>query len=376
MVRIMQTSRSRLLPLCCPILAGIALCCAWLSPASAESLAERTNRGLVEVLTAGDVGSMAMAQDLASLLDDGATRRLLPVAGHGGLRDLVDLKSLRGIDVAIVASDVLDHARKPNVLPGIENVVTYIAKLHNEELHVLARGDIASIEDLAGKRVNFAGSPVTGPSVFGLLDIKVKSSFVDPELALKQLRAGEIAALAYVAAKPSLRLAALDDASGLHFLPIPLKPELAAVYVPARLTAEDYPRLVRSGAPVDTVAVGVVMVAANLPANTERYRNVANFVDAFFTQFPRLQEAPHQPKWAEVNLAAELPGWKRFPPADAWLKRNVVASAPVNEEELHTIFAKYLDERSRLAGGRAFSAQEKDQLFDQFRRWQSSQTAE
>jgi uncharacterized protein len=111
---------------------------------------------------------------------------------------------------------------------------------------------------------------------------------------------------------------------------------------------------------------------APLQPRSERYANVASFVDAFFTQFPRLQEAPRHPKWAEVNLAAELPGWKRFPAADAWLKRNVVAQAPaIDDKEMQEIFAKFLDERSKLAGGKPMSAQEKDQLYQQFRHWQT-----
>jgi hypothetical protein len=56
-----------------------------------------------------------------------------------------------------------------------------------------------------------------------------------------------------------------------------------------------------------------------------------------------------------VNLSAELPEWSRFPYAEDWLKRNIVASAPVlNEQELRTGFSKFLHERSRLErGGRA-----------------------
>lgn len=344
--------------------------------AHADTLAERANRGLVELLTSGDAASIAMAQDLASVLDDGATRRLLPVVGHGAVEGLVDLKALRGVDMTIAQTDVLDYAKQHQSPPNI-GALTYIAKLHNEELHVLARADVARIGDLAGKKVDFAGGArVTGPAVLGLLKIKVDAVFDDHAMALKKLRSGEVAAMAYVAAKPTPLFDTLGGADKLHFLAIPVTPALAKAYVPAQLTAADYPRLVGADAPVDTVAVGTALMVANLQPDTERYRNVANFVDALFTQFPRLQDAPHHPKWGEVNLSAELPGWKRFPPADAWLKRNAVAAAPaMDEKELREIFAKFLDQRSRVAGGRALSMQEKDQLFDQFQRWQqASQT--
>jgi uncharacterized protein len=342
--------------------------------ASAETLSERTNRGLVEVMTASDGASIQMAEDIASVLDDGATRRVLPVVGHGSVQNVVDLKALRGVDLAIVQSDVLEAAKQKKLVPGVE-ILNYIAKLHNEELHVLARPEIARIEDLAGKKVDFGGgAAITGAAVFDILRIKVEPVFDDHAMALQKLKSGEVAAMAFVAAKPT-PLFEVVRGEGLHFLAIPLKPELASAYVPAQLTNEDYPRLIGADAPVDTIAVGMVMVVANLTPTTERYRNVVNFVDAFFTQFPRLQDAPRHPKWTEVNLTAELPGWKRFAPADTWLKRNVVAQAPtLDDKELREIFAKFLDERTRLSGGPAMSPQEKEQLFDQFRRWQNGQT--
>lgn len=344
--------------------------------ARAESLVERTNRGLVELVTGGgDGASVQMAQDLAGVINDGATRRLLPAIGNGSVQNLIDLKMLRGVDLAIVQSDVLEYARQNKLVPGIESI-TYIAKLHNQELHVLARADVRRIEDLAGKKVDFGGgAAVTGPVVFDLLHIKAEPIFDDHAVALAKLKAGEVSAVAYVAAKPTPLFDGLGGSDGLHFLSIPLKPELAAAYVPGQLTNEDYPRLIATDTPVSTIAVGMVIVVANLTPSTERYRNVVNFVDAFFTQFPRLQEAPYHPKWAEINLTADLVGWKRFPAADAWLKRNVVAQAPaLDEKELREVFAKFLDERTRLSGGPPMSSQEKEQLFDQFRRWQTSQT--
>lgn len=340
--------------------------------ARAETLAERTNHGVVELLTSGDAGAIAMAQDLAYVLDDGATRRLLPVVGHGAVAGLVDLKALHGIDMTIAQTDVLDYARQ-HPSDGNFTAFTYIAKLHNEELHVLAGADIARLDDLAGKKVAFSGGArVTGPAVLGLLKIKVDAVLEDHALALKQLRAGEVAAMAYVAAKPT---PLFDPVGGgaLHFVAVPMTPALAKAYVPAQLTSADYPRLVKPDAPVETVAVGTALMVANLQPDTERYRNVANFVDAFFTQFQKLQEPPRHPKWSEVNLAAELPGWKRFPPAASWLSRNAaVAAAPVDEKQLREIFAKFLDQRTQVAGGRALSLQEKAELFDQFERWQQS----
>src|SRR5262245_56815286 len=56
------------------------------------------NRGVVQLETAGSAGiSVRMAEDLTRLVNDGATRRLVPVVGTGALHNLIDLKHMRGI---------------------------------------------------------------------------------------------------------------------------------------------------------------------------------------------------------------------------------------------------------------------------------------
>src|SRR5271170_4687689 len=100
--------------------------------AGAQSLADQANRGVVEIETGNTDGiSSKIADDLASLLDDGATRRVVPVIGEGSLQNIVDVKVLRGIDMAVVQIDALDYALTQKLVPGIESM-TYIAKLYNE----------------------------------------------------------------------------------------------------------------------------------------------------------------------------------------------------------------------------------------------------
>ena len=75
------------------------------------------NRGVVELETSGAAGiSVRIAEDLANLVDDGATRRVVPVVGKGSLQNLTDLKYLRGIDMAIVQSDVLEYAKELGIV--------------------------------------------------------------------------------------------------------------------------------------------------------------------------------------------------------------------------------------------------------------------
>jgi uncharacterized protein len=336
------------------------------------------NRGVVELETGRASGiSVQIAEDLANVIDDGATRRVLPVVGKGGVTNITDLDLLRGVDLAILQDDVLNYARQQNMFPDLESRISYIAKLYNEEFHLLTRSDIKTVADLANKKVNVdlrgGGTEITATRLFGLLNVPIVATNDDQGTALERLRRGEIAAIAFVAGKPAPIFRDLIGENSLHFLAIPLNPAVTAAYAPARLTADDYPALIQYNQPVDTVAVGAVLAVANLQPDSDRYRNVVNFVDAFFTGFQSLLTPGHQPKWNEVNIAAELPGWRRFPPAADWLQRNAPVAGAPTEQALKSIFARFVEERQQAAGGAPLTQQQKDDLFSQFERWEKGQ---
>jgi TRAP-type uncharacterized transport system substrate-binding protein len=348
------------------------------STATAQQQAATINRGVVELETSGAAGiSVRIAEDLANLIDDGATRRVVPVVGKGSLQNLADLKYLRGIDMAIVQSDVLDYAKEQRLLPGLEWSLTYITRLYNEELHLLAGPAIGSVTELANKKVNIdlrgSGTAITASRLFDLLKIPVTVTNDSQEVALDKLRRGEIAALAFVAGKPAPLFAGLKGDDGLHFLAVPFNQMSSSAYAPTRLAAADYPGLIPQGRAVETVAVGSVLAVADLRQLPERSRNVANFVDVFFTGFQTLSTPGYHPKWRDVNLTAELPGLHRYPAAEQWLRRNMqVANAP-KPDDLRLMFARFIDERRQATGSPAMPQLDKDQVFQQFQSWQKGQ---
>jgi TRAP-type uncharacterized transport system substrate-binding protein len=336
------------------------------------------NRGVVELVTSrsGDT-SARMAEEIAGIVDDGATRRVLPILGKGSLQNITDLKYLRGVDLAIIPVDALEQAREQHVFPGIENSLTYVAKLYNQELHLLARSDIKTIADLSGQTVNIdvpgSSTTLTATRLFNMLHINAKVANNNQDAALQKLRNGEIAALAFVVAKPDPFFQALDTTNGLHLLSIPLTPDVAQAYVPSRITAADYPRLVTNDQPTDTIAVGTVLVAADVRHLSDRTRNIADFINALFTNFQGLLAPGHHPKWQEVNIAAEFPGWTRHPAAQQWLQQNAPVAANSSPESLKVLFSRFVDERRQSGGGAPMSDAEKDSLFRQFRAWQNGQ---
>ena len=289
-----------------------------------HELRDQVNSGLVTIILGGlDSGDLSDATDLVTTIK-GPQLRILPVAGGGAAKDLTDLLFARGIDIAVVQTDVLASLKRQAPFPGIENFVQYISKLYDEEVHILAGREIHSLKDLASKPVNFgpldSGTFLTASAIFGALGIGVEITTFAQPLALDKLRRGEIAALVYTAAKPARLFQAIRREEGLHFLSTSAPDELHQRYIQTTLSAADYPDLIEQDKPVSTLAVGTVLAVYNWPAGTERYRNVAHFVETFFGRLAELRMSRHPQKWREVEIDASVPGWTRFAPASQWIK--------------------------------------------------------
>ncbi|WP_137176839.1 TAXI family TRAP transporter solute-binding subunit [Roseomonas sp. AR75] len=289
-------------------------------PAMAQALSRRTaeaNAGTVGVIAGGVDGTyIRIAADLSAVLDDGNDLRVIAMLGKGSLQNISDIVLLRGVDVGIVQSDALAFARRRRLIPGAEGLIQYIAKLYDEEIHVLARPGINSVQDLAGQVVNVdvvgSGTAMTASLVFEALGIEVRTANDVQDLALTKLQRGEIAAIVFVAGKPARLFAGVQPGSELRFLPLPATPALMETYLPATLSAADYPALIPQGASVETIAVGAVMAVYAWQPGSERHRKVARFVEALHANFESFLRPPRHPKWREVNLAAQVPGWVRF----------------------------------------------------------------
>ena len=213
--------------------------------ADVDAQRDLVNGGVVGVISGGVTGTyIRIAADLADALDDGYQMRVLPIIGKGSVRNIEDLLLLRGIDVAVVQSDVLDFYKRAGLVPNIENRIHYITRLYNEEVHVLAKSEHRAIDDLAGKRVNFgtegSGTFMTAGIVFEDLGLDVEITSHPEPIALERLRSGEIDALVFVGGQPLKLIQDVDRQEGLHLLAIP--PErIKAAYIPSELTAEAYP---------------------------------------------------------------------------------------------------------------------------------------
>ena len=285
-----------------------------------------TTKGVVGIIAGGVNGTyIRIAADMATVLD-AADLRILAIIGKGSAQNIDDLLYLKGVDMAIVQSDVLEYLKRQKTYQDIEKRINYVTKLYNEEFHLLVNSEINTLNDLAGRKVNFdvkgSGTAITASIVFDTLKVAVEPTHFDQATALEKLKSGEIAALTYVAGKPAQLFEKITAADNLRFLPIDHTPALLATYLPAYLNNQDYPILIAPNQDVKTIAVGAVLAVYNWKRHYNRYQKVANFANHFLDRFSEFQQPARHPKWREVSLSAVIPGWTRFPAAQEWLQRH------------------------------------------------------
>src|SRR6201987_1046022 len=324
-------------------------------------------------LISGTIGGtyVQFGADLASVLDDGNNLRVLPIVGRGSVQSVADILFLQGVDLGIVRADTLDYLEKKGFANDIKKKFTYVTKLYNEEMQVIAPKGIKTLNDLEGKTVSVdlpnGGTFVTALTVFERLGIKANFVYIEQRIAMEKLKKGELDAVIVVGGKPYKSVTTFNNDGRFHLAAVDYSKPLQSDYLPATLTSKDYPNLIPEGETVETIAVPSVLAAYNWAPNTERRRKLALFVDAFFTKFAALQNPPFHPKWKEVSLTAPLAGWNRLPLAQQWLDKHGV-------EPTKRRFEAFLQENPAAANIQPEA--DKESLFRQFQAWEAGRNAQ
>jgi TRAP transporter TAXI family solute receptor len=330
------------------------------------------NQNTVTLIT-GTIGGtyVQFGADLASVLDDGNKLRVLPIVGRGSVQSVADILFLQGVDIGIVRADTLDYLERKGFAKDIKKQFTYVTKLYNEEMQIIAPKSINSLRDLEGKTVSVdlpnGSTFVTVLTVADRLGMKANWVYIEQRIAMEKLKTGEVDAVIVVGGKPYKSVSNFGNDGRFHLVKVDYEKPLQGDYLPATLTSKDYPNLIAEGEKVDTIAVPALLAAYNWAPNTDRYRKLAVFVDYFFTKFPQFQNPPFHPKWKEVSLAAPLAGWTRLPAAQQWLDTHGIE--PVSRGR----FDEFLKQSS--AAGRLPADTDKEALFKQFKAWETEQNA-
>ena len=337
---------------------------------SDAALREKKNAwtiGIVGGLLSGTY--MRFVDEMASVLNDGDNLRILPIVSYGAASNLDDLLYLRGVDAAVTQSDVFEYFRTQRKTPNLDRRVQYIIRLPISELHILARNDVQSLEDLRGKKVNFGpagtGASLTGTIVFQRLGINVNQVLIDQPTALQKLQSGEVDAIARVIPKPIDFFSKIPANSGLHLVNIPFTKTFEDFYTLGEFTKQDYHNLLQGQDHIDTIAVPAVLAVFNWPKNSDRYTRVQRFIEYLFNRWDTLQHPPYHPKWRDVNLAATVPGWTRFSVAEEMLQ--TMQTQQQQQQQQRAAFETFLSNQPTVPNTDA----DREALFRKFLQWQA-----
>jgi TRAP-type uncharacterized transport system substrate-binding protein len=271
---------------------------------------------------------LRLAAEIARVVNEDKLH-VIPIVTQGATENVNSLLYLKGVDAAIINTDALDEYKAQ--VPFIERRIVYLLNLFPSELHIFVRPEIRSLDDLNGKKVNFntqgTAAAYSGPLIFSRLGLNVEKMFIPHQVALEQMKRGEVSAVVFLTSKPVDAFLKGRWDPGFKFLPVEYDAKFEDYYLPSSIDATDYPSLVPKGERVATIAVPTILAAYNWPRQSDRYRRVARLVDHLFSRLDRLQSPGFDPKWKEVNLRANVPSLGRAGPAQEWLDRPQAGTA-------------------------------------------------
>ena len=268
---------------------------------------------------------MTFADELAEVLDDGDNLRVLPIVTYGAASNLDDLLYLRGVDVAVTQSDVFEYFQTQRKIAGLQNRIHYIIRLPVSEVHILAktqhpqhrgsarqegefrtcrkRFELDRLDHLPARRHSGRTDTVRQPA--GAAEAPVgRDRCADPggRQADRLLRQDPGEGRFPPGADPVHQdLFRLLHARRVHQGRVS-DPDLGRRDHHARSA---FRRCSRS-------TIGRCRAIAR--AGCKR------LVERMFANWEKFQSPPRHPKWKEVNLAATVPGWTRWAPAEEILQ--------------------------------------------------------
>jgi len=292
---------------------GLMLLLSALVPASAQEFEKN-------IMTGGPSGTyIQIGKDIAAL-GRKCSQTLNVQESAGSLANLIALRDRRNTQFGIVQSDLLEYlttfAAGDTALQSIVNNVVIAAPLYNEEVQIVAKSEIATLADLAGKRVSVgvedSGTFLTATLVLGLTGTKIGQEVnLNATASLDALKSDQIDAFFYVAGAPTALLTESGlSAEDYHILPL-TEPELRAKYTETSLPAGTYPFQTDA---VDLVAVKAVLMTYDYNPAGNAYLQascaaVSEFTHQVFTNLDELKANGH-PKWNNVDLTAIPAGWE------------------------------------------------------------------
>src|SRR5262245_15838844 len=99
--------------------------------------------------------------------------RGLPMAGLGAGINVRDLIQLRGVDLAVLNSDIFLFLDQTRQSPAARDHIRYVTHMYSQKVYLLARKEFNTLKDLRGRKLavlaSGTGSHTTATTLFGVL---------------------------------------------------------------------------------------------------------------------------------------------------------------------------------------------------------------
>jgi hypothetical protein len=254
------------------------------------------------------------ARQIATALDHESGLRIFPVFGDGAVSAPQVMANYSDIGAVIMPSDIPAYRQSQKL--GNVDTLNYIARLGSLPVLLVTRQDIATVSQLAGKRV--ATGPATsaafatGELILGAADISFLRVPLSGADGLKAMAAGRADAALILGASPEL---ANLPPGQFHLLSLTTSPQIPTVYQPALLNSADAPNLMKPGETVETLASSMVIAVPSKAHSTA--------LTSFESELLKYER-----RSGGTNLAAEVPGWTRASGIAELLKQTQVTIQP------------------------------------------------
>jgi len=327
--------------------------------------ARRMNDGTVGIVFHYENIYLRLTDNMKTALDKANEIRLVQSLGDNHVQTIYDMLYLKGIDLGIVHSDVLEFMARTQSFPVGKKQIRYLAKLFEAKVVIIANSAYKRIEDLSGRPVNFSkagkGRYITGTLLFDTLGINAEPLEINKKVALKKVKSGEIAAMVYLIEEMVPEFHGLTADDNVRLLAIPQTKKLLKIYNPTELTHEDFPNLIPEGESRPSIAVGVMLASYNWPPDNWRHEKVARFVEAFVSKFEEFKNPRYHPAWKNVSLMTEVPRWSRLPVMDilvqekiAFLESKQAAQEQQEDKDLEEVKARLAEELAKMKSPEEF----------------------
>jgi hypothetical protein len=314
----------------------------WLAASARIATAQPTpSQALGGAIFAADnqPGSLLLAQTLLARI---GARDFHAESSQGINNGITHLIKRDQNNLAILPSTALAFMDRQG--SQIVGSIRFIACVSVMEIHVLAAQRTGSMAELAGRRVNVGPMGSQGQVTASLLleraALRIEPVYAADDVALASLIHGQLAAMIFLATKPSKLLFSVNLADGVHFLPMfeAISSGRPTGGFATQINPADYPLLsggeAGAGQPIPTIAVPLVLASYDWPAVSNQFMAFARVADLLSQRGSGLPG---------FSMTATVPGWRRFGPVEDWLKRGGSISDVAAAAQHAALFREFLD---------------------------------